>query len=632
MSKKEFKTESKKLLDMMVNSIYTNKEIFLRELISNGSDAIDKRYFKSLTDESLRLDGEYEIRITPNKDERTLTITDNGIGMTEAELEENLGIIAKSGSFDFKENEENKNENIDVIGQFGVGFYSAFMVADKITVNTKAAGSGKAYTWESEGPDGYSITETEKDQIGTEIILHIKADSDDENYTEFLEEYKLRSLIKKYSDYIRYPIKMMLSSRKLKEGAKPEDSDAYETVLEDTTINSITPIWKRKGGDVKDEDYNNFYKDKFHDFEDPIKMIKQSVEGSVSYDALLFIPGHAPFNYYTKDYEKGLQLYSSGVMIMDKCADLLPDYYSFVKGVVDSPDLSLNISRELLQHDRQLKVIAKNLENKITAKLKETIEKDRENYIKFFKAFGAQIKYGIYQDYGMHKDTLQDLLLFTSSFEDKESSLKEYVLRMKDGQDKIYYAAGDSLDQIKMLPQVEAAKAKGYEVLYLTEDIDEFAIQVLGVYEEKTFANVCNSDADMTSKEDQESLKSENESSKDMLDFIKEVVGSGVDKVQFTASLKDHPACISNEGMLSANMEKALNQMPGVDEKVKAELVLEINKDHPVANKLKNLYDSDKEKLTKYAKVLYGNARLVSGLTLDNPAEYSKLVSEIMTE
>jgi len=632
MSKKEFKTESKKLLDMMVNSIYTNKEIFLRELISNGSDAIDKRYFKSLTDESLRLDGEYEIRITPNKDERTLTITDNGIGMTEAELEENLGIIAKSSSFDFKENGENKNENIDVIGQFGVGFYSAFMVADKITVNTKAAGSGNAYTWESEGPDGYSITETEKDQIGTEIILHIKADSDDENYTEFLEEYKLRSLIKKYSDYIRYPIKMMLSSRKLKEGAKPEDSDAYETVLEDTTINSITPIWKRKGGDVKDEDYNNFYKDKFHDFEDPIKMIKQSVEGSVSYDALLFIPGHAPFNYYTKDYEKGLQLYSSGVMIMDKCADLLPDYYSFVKGVVDSPDLSLNISRELLQHDRQLKVIAKNLENKITAKLKETIEKDRENYIKFFKAFGAQIKYGIYQDYGMHKDTLQDLLLFTSSFEDKESSLKEYVLRMKDGQDKIYYAAGDSLDQIKMLPQVEAAKAKGYEVLYLTEDIDEFAIQVLGVYEEKTFANVCNSDADMTSKEDQESLKSENESSKDMLDFIKEVIGSGVDKVQFTASLKDHPACISNEGMLSANMEKALNQMPGVDEKVKAELVLEINKDHPVANKLKNLYDSDKEKLTKYAKVLYGNARLVSGLTLDNPAEYSKLVSEIMTE
>ncbi len=629
MAKKQFKTESKKLLDMMVNSIYTNREIFLRELISNASDAIDKQYFRSLTDETVRAkQGAYEIRITPNKDERTLTISDNGCGMSQEELENNLGVIAKSGSLEFKSDETHKNENIDVIGQFGVGFYSAFMVADNIKVISKTNDSEDAYMWESEGPDGYTISKAEKDIVGTDVVLHIKANTDEESYDEFMEEYEIKSLVKKYSDFIRYPIKMFCTTQKLKEGS---DKD-YETVVEDTTLNSITPIWKRAKSEVKDEDYNNFYKEKFHDFEDPLAMVKQTVEGNVSYDTLLYIPARTPFDYYTKEYEKGLQLYSSGVMIMDKCADLLPDYFSFVKGVVDSPDLSLNISRELLQHDRQLKIIAKNIESKISAKLKEMMEKDRPNYEKFFKSFGTQLKFSVYNDYGMHKDAIQDLLLFNSSFEDKQCSLKEYTLRMKDGQDKIYYAAGDSLEQIKMLPQVEAAKAKGYEVLYLTENVDEFALQMISTYSEKTFANVCSESADMTDKEEEKEVKKANTDNKDLLAFMKEALGDKIDSVKFTASLVDHPACISNEGMLSANMEKTLNQMPGAEEKVQAQLVLEINKNHNIAEKLKTLYNEDKDKLTKYSKILYNNARLISGLEVENPAEYGKLVSELMAE
>ena len=629
MAKKQFKTESKKLLDMMVNSIYTHKEIFLRELISNASDAIDKQYFRSLTDDSIQTkQGDYEIRITPDKEARTLTITDNGCGMTKDELENNLGVIAKSGSFDFKSDEANKNENIDVIGQFGVGFYSAFMVADNIKVISRTNDSDEVWEWESSGPDGYTVVPAEKDNVGTTVILHLKEDTEDENYSDYLEEYTLRSLVKKYSDYIRYPIRMVVIRRQLKEGSK----DEYEDVTEDTTLNSITPIWKRKEADVPEEDYNNFYKEKFHDYEDPLKMIRQSVEGNVSYDALLFIPGRAPFDYYTKDYEKGLQLYSSGVLIMDKCPDLLPDYYSFVKGVVDSPDLSLNISREMLQHDRQLRLIARNLENRITSRLKEMLEKERENYEKFFAAFGPQLKYGIYSDYGMHKDQLQDLLLFATSAGDKQCTLKEYVERMKEGQDKIYYAPGESVEQISLLPQVESAKAHGYEVLYLTHEIDEFALQMMNSYEEKTFANVCSDSSDFSSEEEKESIKKENEESKDLLGFIKDHCGGTVDSVKFTNTLQEHPAAISTEGMLSASMEKTLNQMPGAQEAVKAQLVLEINAEHPIAEKLKTLYTEDQDKLAKYSRLLYFNARLVSGLSVENPAEFSKLVSELMAE
>ena len=630
MAKKQFKTESKKLLDMMINSIYTHNEIFLRELISNASDAIDKQYVKALTDESVKKpESGWEIRITADKNEKLLTVSDNGCGMTKEELERNLGTIAKSGSFDFKNDPNNKNESIDVIGQFGVGFYSAFMVADNIKVVSRTNGSEEAWQWESSGADGYTITEAGKNEVGTVVTLHIKEDTEDTKYSQFLEEWTIRSLVKKYSDYIHYPIKMMTESRKPKEGSEGE----YITVLEDTVLNSMTPIWKKKEADVKPEEYNEFYKDKYYDFENPIKVFRQSAEGMVSYDALMFIPSRAPYNYYTKEYEKGLQLYSSGVMIMDKCADLLPDYFSFVKGVVDSPDLSLNISRETLQHDRQLKLIAKNLEKKIKEKLSEMLEKDRENYEKFYKAFGMQLKWGLYSDYGMHKDVLQDLLMFTSSLENKMVTLKEYVARMADSQDKIYYAAGENLRQLEMLPQTASAKANGYEVLFLTDSIDEFAIQVLAEYEGKQFANVCSEAFDLSTDAEKDAVKKENEDNADMLTFIKESIGEGVGSVRFTNVLKEHEACISNEGNMSANMAKTLNSMPGTDDdQVKAQLVLEINAAGKLADKIKLLFAEDKDTLAKYSKLLYNNARLASGLEIEDPAEFSQLVNELMAK
>lgn len=631
MAKKQFKTESKKLLDMMVNSIYTNKEIFLRELISNASDAIDKSYFASLTDStSNKSRNDYEIRLTPDKEARTLKITDNGCGMTKDELDNNLGVIAKSGSFDFKNNPENKDkEEIDIIGQFGVGFYSAFMVSDKITVESRAHGAEEAYVWESEGADGYTISPCEKAEEGTVITLYIKADTDDEKYSEFLEEYKLRMLIKKYSDYIRYPIRMLTENEQLKEGSK----DEYEKVTEDETLNSMIPLWKKPDSEVTEEEYANFYKEKYYDFEAPLKTIRQKAEGGVSFEAMLFIPSHAPFDYYSKNFEKGLQLYSSGVMIMEKCKDLLPDYFSFVHGLVDSSDLSLNISREMLQQDRQLKAIAKSVEKKIAAELKKMLDSDREGYEKFYTAFGTQLKWGLYSDYGMHKSVLQDLLMFKSSKEKKLVTLHEYVSNMTEEQKKIYFATGDSIEKISLLPQVESVISRGYEVLYLTEDVDEFALQILHTYEDKEFLNVCKENLDISTDEEKEALKKENEASKEMLDFIKESIGESLHSVRFSSTLGNHPATLSSEGEISVTMEKTLNRMPGAEEnQIKAELVLELNLNHPISEKLKSLYSEDKDKLAKYSKIIYSNARLISGLSLDDPSELASLVCELMVE
>ncbi|MBQ9086135.1 MAG: molecular chaperone HtpG [Clostridia bacterium] len=629
MAKKQFKTESKKLLDMMVNSIYTHKEIFLRELISNASDAIDKLYFRSLTDDTVTLKKEdYEIRITLDKESRTLTLRDNGCGMTREELENNLGTIAKSGSFDFKNDPEHKDkEQIDIIGQFGVGFYSAFMVSDHIVVESRAHGAEDAYRWESRGADGYTVEPCAKDSVGTVITLHIKEDGEEEKYSDFLDEYHIRGLVKKYSDYIRYPIRMLTENRRLKEGSK----DEFETVTEDETLNSMVPLWKKNASDVTEEEYTTFYQEKFYDWEVPLKVIRQKTEGVSNFESLLFIPSHAPYNYYSRDFEKGLQLYSSGVLIMEHCKDLLPDYFSFVRGLVDSSDLSLNISREMLQHDRQLKAIAKAVEKKIASELSKLQTSDREKYEKFYDAFGAQLKWGIYNDFGMHKDVLQDLLLFRSSFEGKYVTLKEYVSRMKEEQKKIYFASGESVEKISLLPQVESVIAHGFEVLYLTEDVDEFALQMLRTYGEKEFSNVCQDNLDLATEEEKESLKEENESAKDLLDWIKESVGDGLHAVRFTGSLKNHAACLSSEGALSANMEKVLSKNPGNQAaNIKAELVLEINVHHPIADKLKKLFESDKDTLAKYSKVLYAQARLVSGLSIENPAEISELVCDLM--
>jgi len=625
MKKKQFKTESQKLLDMMINSIYTHKEIFLRELISNASDALDKLYFRSLTDTSVSLSrSDYAINITVDKDARTLTIVDNGCGMTEEELEKNLGTIAKSGSFDFKR-ENDQGDSVDIIGQFGVGFYSAFMVSDKITVRTKVYGEEVAHVWESTGVEGYTVGECDKETFGTEIILHIKEDGEEEKYSEFLEEYRLRGLVKKYSDYIRYPIKMEVTKSR-----KKEDSDEYESYTEVETLNSMVPLWKRSASEVTEEEYRSFYTEKFYDYEAPARVITQKSEGTATYTALMFIPAHAPFNYYSKDYEKGLELYSSGVMIMEKCADLLPDYFSFVKGLVDSADLTLNISRETLQHDRQLKVIAKAIEKKIKNELQKMMESDREKYEKFFDAFGVQLKYGVYSDYGMHKDVLEDLLLFKSSNERKYVSLAEYVSAMKEEQKAIYYASGESLDKIEMLPQVETVKSRGYEVLYLTDDVDEFAIKVLGKYKDKEFKNVTAEALDIESDEEKEAVKNENESAEEMLGFIKDEIGK-VSAVRFTKSLAKHPVCLSSEGELSVEMEKVLKKMPGADGNLPtASVVMEINLEHPIAAKLKSLYESDKDTLGKYAKILYAEACLVSGISLENPAELCDLVSELM--
>ena len=658
MAKKQFKTESKKLLDMMINSIYTHKEIFLRELISNASDAIDKLYFRSLTDGSITLGrSDYEIRITADKENRTLEVRDNGIGMTKDELENNLGTIAKSGSFEFKKDGdkegsgsgESSNADIDIIGQFGVGFYSSFMVSDLVTVESRAWGADEAWCWKSSGADGYSIDPCDKEDNGTVVTLHLKADGDEENYGEFLDEWRIRELVKKYSDYIRYPIRMEVTKSRKKEGS-PDDKPEYESYTEDETLNTMVPIWKRPQDQVTDEEYADFYRNKFYDYEAPLKVIRQKTEGLSSFEALLFIPAHAPFDYYSREYEKGLQLYSSGVLIMEKCKELLPDYFSFVRGLVDSADLSLNISREMLQHDRQLKAIAKAVEKKIAAELTKMLENDREKYEQFFKAFGRQLKYGLYMDYGTHKDVLQDLLLLKSSYEapakteeatgeeikpapdgSRGVTLKEYVSRMKEDQKKIYYASGESINQIKLLPQVEAVLAHGCEVLYLTEDVDEFALQMLRTYAEKEFLNVQRDELDIATEEEKETVKQENEKNGDMLKFMKDAIGDAVKTVRFTNTLQNHPVSLSSEGELSMGMEKTLKQMPGAEDgMVKAQLVLEVNIDHPIAAKLKSLYGVDNDKLSRFTKILYAQARLISGLTLDNASEIGEMVADLM--
>ena len=634
MAKKQFKAESKRLLDLMINSIYTHKEIFLRELISNASDAIDKLYYHSLTEGDTGISrDDFSILIERNEDDRTLKIIDNGMGMTREELEKNLGTIAKSGSLDFK-SEMDKKDEIDIIGQFGVGFYSAFMVSDKVSVLSRAYGSDEAYMWESSGADGYTITEAEKDSNGTEITLTLKEDTDDENYSEYLDTYKIKSLITKYSDYIRYPIQMMVEKHRLKPGCedkKPEEQE-YETYQELETLNSMVPLWKKNKSEIKDEDYNEFYKDKFYDFTDPAKVIHTDVEGVVSYTALLFIPGQAPFNYYTKDYEKGLQLYSSGVLIMDKCPDLLPDYFSFVKGLVDSQDLSLNISREMLQHDRQLRAIAQRLEKKIKSELLSMLKTDREKYISFFKNFGLQLKYGLYDSFGANKETLKDLLMFYSSTEKALVTLSEYVSRMKHEQKYIYYASGETVEQIDRLPQTELLKEKGYEILYLTDSIDEFALQVMREFDEKQFKSVSGEDLDIEeSKEEKEAAEKQAEESKDLLEFMKESLDGKVSEVKLSHRLKSHPVCLTSKGGLSIEMEKVLNAMP-TDEKVQAERVLEINAKHPVLEKLKKEYDTDKDTVKKYTALLYDQARLIEGLPIEDPVEFSNAVCELMTK
>ena len=638
MENKQFKAESKRLLDLMINSIYTNKEIFLRELISNASDAIDKLYYRSLTDKNVKVNkDDLYIRVTPNKEARTLTIEDNGCGMSKDELEENLGTIAKSGSLAFKEAakaKENaeKDDDVNIIGQFGVGFYSAFMVASKVRVESKCYGSEKAYAWESEGAEGYTIDECDKSDFGTKIILTLKADTDDEKYSDFLAEYKIEELIRKYSDYIRYPIKMEVEHEhevEQPEGEKKEPK--FEKVKHDEILNSMIPIWKKNKSEVSDEDYNNFYQEKFGDYQKPLKVIRTSVEGDVSYTALLYIPSHTPYDYYTKDFKRGLQLYSNGVLIMDKCEDLLPDCYGFVRGLVDSPDLSLNISREMLQHDRQLKIIAKNLDKKIKSELLDMLHKNREDYEKFFTTFGTTLKFGVYNDFGLNKDNLKDLLMFHSSTENKLVTLDEYVDRMKEGQDKIYYACGETVDKIELLPQVEAVKEKGYEILYLTENIDEFVIQVLMEHKEKKFINVCANDVDLDTDEEKEALKKENEENKDMFTLMKETIGEGVQEVRFTHRLKNHPVCLTSEGALSVEMEKVINSMPN-DQKVKAQTALEINDSHPIAQKIKDLYANDKEALKKYTQVLYAQARLIEGLPVENPTQISNLICEIIAK
>ena len=626
MRKKAFKSESKRLLDLMINSIYTNKDIFLRELISNASDAIDKLYYRSLTDKKIKVKKDkLEINISYDKDNRTLVIEDNGIGMTEEELDKNLGTIAESGSLNFKEN-MTKQDKIDIIGQFGVGFYSAFMVSDCIEVETKSPDAKTGYKWISTGAEGYTIEECDKKENGTKISLHIKPDTEDENYSEYLEEYKLKELIKKYSDYIRYPIKMEVTNHVLKDEEKHE----YEDKKEIETINSMVPLWKKKASDVTEEDYNNFYMDKFNDFDKPLKVIQTSVEGMCSYQGLLFIPSHAPYDYYTKDYEKGLSLYASGVLIMEKCEDLLPDYFSFVKGVVDTEDLSLNISREILQKSKSLALIAKNIESKIRKELETMLKDDREKYEEFFKTFGVQLKYGIYNNFGQDKDKLKDLIMFHSSKHDKLITLKEYVEQMPEDQEKIYYASGASIAKIDSLPQVEQVKEKEYDILYLTDYVDEFAITAIGEYEGKKFTNVENGDLDLETEEEKEETKKVNEENEDLLkDMQKEI--SEVKEVRFTNKLKTHPVCLTSEGDVSIEMQKVFDAMPN-DMGIKAQTVLEINEKHPIAKKLKDLYKKDKEEFKKYTKILYSEARMIAGLPIDNPTEISNLICEVIAK
>lgn len=629
MQTKEFKAESKRLLDMMINSIYTHKEIFLREIISNASDAIDKLYFKSLTDTSVGMKkSDFAINIAIDKENRTLTVSDNGIGMTEEDLENNLGTIANSGSFAFKKDND-LGDDVDIIGQFGVGFYSTFMVAKEVTVVTKAFGSDQAYKWTSDGVEGYTIEECDKpDGVGTTITLKLKDDTDDEKYSTYLDQYQIQSLVKKYSDYIRFPIRMEVKHTHYNEECKePEVHKAIET------LNSMTPIWKKNKSELKDEDYNNFYMEKFGDYEPPVAHIHSKNEGVATYDALLYIPARAPFDYYSKDYEKGLQLYSSGVMIMEKCADLLPDWFSFVKGVIDSEDLSLNISRELLQQDRQLKIIAKNLEKSIKNELAKLLKNDREKYEKFYSVFGLQFKFGIYQSYGAANETLKDLLMFPSSFDGKNVTLKEYVSRMKEDQKEIYYACGETKERIEMLPQLEKIKDKGYEVLYFTQDVDEFAIKVMINYDGKPFKSISDADLDLDTEEEKEEAKKLDEENKGMFTFMQEAIADKVKTVRLSKKLKTYPVCLSSDGSITIEMEKVLNAMPQNDgNKVKAEKALEINPNHPIFEKLKDLYANDKDKLKDYAKLLYDQALLIEGMSIDNPVEFANLVCELMTK
>ena len=630
---KQFKAESKRLLDMMINSIYTHKEIFLRELISNASDAIDKLYFKSLTDDKVGMNkDDFKIEITADKENKVLTISDNGIGMTADELENNLGIIANSGSFKFK-NENEKTDDVDIIGQFGVGFYSAFMVAKEVEVRSKAYGSDKAYMWKSSGADGYTLEECDKDSVGTEIRLTLKDDTETECYDEYLEASTIKELVKKYSDYIRFPIKMDVEKTKRKADAKEDDysDDAYETVIENETLNSMVPLWRKNKNELKPEDYNNFYKEKFFDYTDPLKYIHSKIEGTVTYDSLLFIPARAPFNFYSKDYEKGLQLYSSGVLISDKCADLLPDYFSFVRGLVDSADLSLNISREMLQHDHQLKTIAKSIEKTIKSELKKMLNNEREKYEQFWKTFGIQIKFGVYDNYGRDKDAVEDLLMFTSSHENKLTTLDEYVSRMKEEQKYIYYAAGDSVEKIQALPQTELLRDKGYEILYLTDNVDEFAVKVLMRHGDKEFRNVSEGDLGIDTEAEKEETKKLAEENKDMLSFITAALDGKVKETKISDKLKSHPVCISSSGQISLEMEKILNQNPQ-NEKVKSEKVLEINPNHKIFAAMQKLYGEDKEKFKDYASILYDQALLIEGMQIEDPVEFSNKICALMAE
>ena len=625
MKKREFKTESKRVLDLMINSIYTNKEIFLRELISNASDALDKLYYLSLTDKDIKVKkNDLEIKIDLDKEARTLTIIDNGCGMTEDELENNLGVIAESGSLHFKEENDGKDD-VNIIGQFGVGFYSAFMVSDKVVVESKSYKDEDSHIWESTGVDGYTISKGKKETTGTKITLYLKKDTEDYNYSDFLTEYKIRSIIKKYSDYISYPIKMMVENTR-----KKEDSDEYETYTEEATLNSMVPLWKKDKKNIKNEEYNNFYEDRFHDYEEPLKVLHFNMEGNVNFTALLFIPSHAPYDFYSKEYEKGLALYTNGVLIMDKCSDLLPDYFSFVKGVIDTEDIPLNISRETLQDNKNIKLIAKSIESKIKKELLSMLSDERDKYEEFYKAFGMGLKFGIYNDYGINKDKLSDLVMFYSSKDKKLTTLKEYTERMKEGQESIYYACGESVDKIDMMPQVESVKDK-YEVLYLTEYVDEFTIITLAEYNSKKFVNVSSENTDISTEEEKKHINEINDNNKDMLSSMKDLLGDSVKEVKFTSKLKNHPVCLTTEGEVSTSMEKVINSMP-TGEKIKASEVLEINSNHKIADKLKELYKDNKEEFEKYTKVIYFEARLIEGLPIDNPTEMSNLMCDIMAD
>ncbi len=630
MAKKEFQAESKRLLDLMINSIYTHKEIFLRELISNASDAIDKLYYRTLEDGATGLSrDDFFIRLELDKEARTLTVTDNGIGMTQEELDSNLGVIARSGSLQFKKEAE-KKEDVDIIGQFGVGFYSAFMVSERVTVDTRAFGSEESWHWESNGLDGYEITAGSKTERGTTITLYLKPDTEDEKYSEFLDQFRVQQLVKKYSDYIRYPIRMEMQRTKVKEGTGVDGKDPeYETYFETETLNSMTPIWKKSRSEVSDEELGAFYKEKFFDWQEPLKVIRTSTEGAATYTALLFIPKTAPMDYYTREYEKGLQLYASGVLIMDKCADLLPDCFSFVKGLVDSQDLSLNISREMLQHDRQLKLIAGRLEKKITSELQSMLNNDREKYEEFFKNFGLQLKYGMYDNYGAKKDELKDLVLFYSSTEKKPVTLKEYVSRMKAEQKYIYYGCGETPERVLALPQAEALEEKGYEMLCLTDNVDEFALRMLMKYEDKEFRNISSDDLELETSEEKEKTKELAEQNKDMLAFLKESLEGKVTDVRVSGKLKSHAACITTDGMISTEMEKVLNAMPA-REKIKAQRVLELNGEHPIFQRLCQLYQSDKDRLKLYGEILYDQALLIEGISLEDPADFSQKLCQLL--